>query len=245
MNYIFLSPHLDDAVLSCGAILHDLSHKQHQSVEVWTLFSGDVPAGPLSPFAAELHQRWNTGLEAPKARRAEDKLACERLGVEPRHLMLPDCIYRVRQGTNEPLIAKNDDLFHLSLEIESALVEELTQKLSLTLPANSRLVLPLGVGNHIDHLITRAVGEALSQTPFYYADFPYSGNHPEEIHQKLPKGAKCLSYPLSNQSLAAWQYAVEAYTSQISTFWPSLSQMYQAIQTYATSPHGNCLWEIN
>jgi LmbE family N-acetylglucosaminyl deacetylase len=245
MNLIFLSPHLDDAVLSCGAILYDLIHKQHHNVEVWTLFSGDVPPGPLSSFAAELHQRWNTGLEAPKARRAEDKLACERLGVEPRYLMLPDCIYRFRQGTNLPLIEKNEDLFNLPLETESSLIQELSLKLANTLPAECRLVLPLGVGGHIDHLLTRAVGETINKSPYYFADFPYSGSHPEEIAQKLPVGAECMAYPLSNQSLAAWQYAVEAYTSQISSFWPSLSQMYQAVQTYATSPQGNCLWKID
>lgn len=245
MNIIFLSPHLDDAVLSCGAILHDLAHKQHHKVEVWTLFSGDIPPGPLSPFAAELHQRWNAGMEAPKARRAEDKLACERLGAEPRYWMYPDCIYRNRQGTTEPLIVQNEDLFTLRVEEESTLLQELKKKLSQSLPADCLLVLPLGVGGHIDHLITRVVGESLTQTPNYYADFPYSGSHPEQIAEKLPTGAECLPYPLSNQSLAAWQYGVEAYTSQISTFWPSLSQMYQAIQAYATSPCGNCLWKVN
>lgn len=240
---IFLSPHLDDAVLSCGAILFDLAYKRRRKVAVWTLFSGDVPAGRLSPFAAELHSRWNTGMEAPKARRAEDKLACERLGVAPHYWMVPDCIYRNRQQSDQPLIVKNEDLFNLRVEEESALVQELSERLRQSLFPESVLVLPLGVGNHIDHLITRAVGENLVGSKYYYADYPYAGAHPDEIVQRVPGNARRIQYPLNNASLAAWQYAVEAYTSQLSTFWSSLSEMYRAIEHYANSPQGNCVWQ--
>lgn len=244
-DYIFLSPHLDDVVLSCGAIVYDLVHRQHQTVKIWTIFSGDVPDRPLSPFARELHERWQTGAEAPRMRRTEDQLACSRLGAEPSYLMYPDCIYRLRQGTDEPLITRNEDLSRLNVETELALVEELCQKIARNLSSDATVIAPIGIGNHIDHLITRAVAEKLPDTRFFYADYPYVGSHPEEIFQRLPKTAVCVQYPLNNLSLANWQYAVEAYTSQISTFWPSISDMCRAVETYALSDKGNCLWKIS
>ena len=242
-EYLILSPHLDDAVLSCGAIIYDLIHQQQHNVEIWTLFAGDPPDGSLSPFAHELHERWNTGDRAPLIRRAEDKLACERLGATPRHLTYPDCVYRLRTGSDQPLIMRNEDLFLHGFIAEIPLVEEITQKLQKNISANSILLLPLGVGNHIDHLITRAAGEKLSNSKYYYADFPYSGEHAEDIPLKIPKTATRIHYPVNNQAVAAWQYAVEAYTSQISTFWPSLNEMYQAIEYYSHSDIGNCLWK--
>lgn len=244
-EYIFISPHLDDAVLSCGAIIYYLIHQQHHTVEIWTIFAGDPPEGPLSPFAKQLHERWNTGGRAPIIRRAEDKIACNRLGATARHFAYPDCIYRFHPKTDQHLISKNDDLFGQISPEEIPLIEEIAQKLQKEIPPTSVLVLPLGVGGHIDHIITRQAAEKLSFVKYYCADFPYAGDHPEDIPQKLPAGAKSFRFPLNNQTLATWQYAVEAYSSQVSTFWPALSEMYQAIELYSHSEVGNCLWKID
>jgi LmbE family N-acetylglucosaminyl deacetylase len=242
-HYIYLSPHLDDAVLSCGAILWDQVHRR-QTVEIWTLFAGDPPPGEYSPFAQEIHRRWQTGAEAAEKRRAEDSLACERLNVAARHLQYPDCIYRTLPGTTRPLILKNDDLFQPLPAAEQPLIDEIAAHLQKILPEEALLVIPMGMGNHIDHQILRKVGETLKQALLYYPDYPYSGSHPEEIELRTPRNGICHQYPLSNLALATWQYAVEAYTSQISTFWPSLGEMYQNIENYAKSPIGNCLWQV-
>ncbi|MHC1740341.1 MAG: PIG-L deacetylase family protein [Anaerolineaceae bacterium] len=239
---IYLSPHLDDAVFSCGAIIWD-QVRRHNQVEIWTLFAADAPQTPLTPFAQEIHSRWQTGSQAPAERRAEDTLACERLGAIPRYLPYPDCIYRSIPGTNDPLIQKNEDLFQPLPAVEQPLVAEIVQHLRGLVPEESSLIIPLAVGNHIDHQITRQVGEVLTRSRFYYADFPYSGNQPEGIHELVPQNSSTYHFPVNNQSLAAWQYAIEAYGTQLSTFWPSLSKMYQAVDTYANSPLGNCLWQ--
>ena len=239
---VYLSPHLDDVVLSCGGIIwHQVQH--HDEVEIWTLFAGDPPQKELSPFAREIHQRWQTGERAAAARRAEDTLACERLEVTPRQFAYPDCIYRNSPGTDQPLIKKNEDLFQPLPACEQAFVDEITAALQQIFPLEATLVIPLAMGNHIDHQIVRLVGERLTRSRFYYADFPYSGNHPEEVQGRVPQNSSTYHFPINNQSLALWQYAVEAYTSQISTFWPSLSDMYKSLEEYAKSPFGNCLWQ--
>jgi len=239
---IYLSPHLDDAILSCGAIIWD-QVRRHDPVEIWTIFAGDPASSKFSPFAQEVHQRWQTGSQAPSVRRAEDQLACERIGAVPRHLSYPDCIYRTIPGTAHPLIEKNEDLFQPLPISQQTLQDKIVHHIRTILPAESTLIIPLGIGNHIDHQIVRRVGEILDRSRLYYADFPYSGGHPEELQDRVPQNSSTFHFPINNLSLAAWQYAVEAYTSQISTFWPSLTEMYQKIETYAKSAQGNCLWQ--
>jgi LmbE family N-acetylglucosaminyl deacetylase len=239
---VYLSPHLDDAVLSCGAIIWD-QIRRHNQVEIWTIFAGDSLQPELSPFAREIHQRWQTGDSAPSLRRAEDNLACERLGVVPQHLPYPDCIYRRVPGTDRPLIEKKEDLFQPLSESERPLVDEIVRHIRQNLPSEATLVIPLGIGNHIDHQIVRQVGEVLNPSRFHYADFPYSAGHTEELQQLLPQGSSTFHFPINNQSLAAWQFAIEAYTSQLSSFWSSLSGMYNSLDAYAKTPLGNCLWQ--
>ncbi len=239
---IYLSPHLDDAVLSCGAIIWNQIHSDRAAVEIWTIFSGDPPPGRLFPFARLLHLRWKTGAEGPAARRVEDNTACRTLGCAPVHLNLPDCIYRSIPGTNQPRIRKNDDLFRFNPAKDNPLIEELTQVINAALPEKSILVVPLGVGGHIDHLITRAAAESLDMPLRYFADFPYSGDHPEDIERITDRSLKSIQYPLSGAALQAWQTAIMAYRSQISSFWPSDEKMKIAVSDYASKPYGNCLW---
>ncbi|NTV35511.1 MAG: PIG-L family deacetylase, partial [Anaerolineaceae bacterium] len=74
MHWIFLSPHFDDAVFSCGGLIYE-QVQQGDQVEIWTICAGDLPEGQLSPFAEELHARWTTGRETISSRAAEDQLA--------------------------------------------------------------------------------------------------------------------------------------------------------------------------
>src|SRR5512138_416649 len=98
MRWVYLSPHFDDAVLSCGGLISD-QLKSGLAVEVWTVCAGSPDPGlPLSTFAQGLHNRWGTGLEAVAARRVEDEAAIHRLGACSRYWNLPDCIYRRLPG---------------------------------------------------------------------------------------------------------------------------------------------------
>jgi len=63
MDWVFLSPHLDDAVLSCGGFIFELIQKGER-VEICTICAGDPPPGELSPLAEMLHQRWGVTAQA-------------------------------------------------------------------------------------------------------------------------------------------------------------------------------------
>ena len=110
MRYFFISPHLDDAVLSCGGIIHFLVNEGHQ-VDIWTIFSGDPEDQNFSDFAKNLHKRWKLENQNPSdARRLEDDNACLVLGTKFIHFPYQDCIYREYEN-GIPIIQKEEDLF--------------------------------------------------------------------------------------------------------------------------------------
>ena len=143
------------------------------AVEVWTIFAGDPPDGELTPFARSLHDRWRTDRHAAAVRRMEDLKACARLGADAVHFHYPDCIYRRIPDTLEPVIVENDDLFKPLHPAEMILVKQIQQVLQEFIPPGAKLVLPLTVGDHIDHQITRLAGEGVPVVTCYYAEYPY------------------------------------------------------------------------
>ena len=95
MRWIIISPHFDDAVLSCGGLIWE-SARRGRTVEIWTIFAGYPSPGPLSELAARIHAQWGTGdaRQTVDLRRAEDRAAAALVGATARHFSNPDCIYR-------------------------------------------------------------------------------------------------------------------------------------------------------
>ena len=57
-EWIFLSTHFDDVVLSAGGMVWELV-KRGEHVEIWTICAGDPPFDkPLSDYAQMLHIFW-------------------------------------------------------------------------------------------------------------------------------------------------------------------------------------------
>jgi len=248
--WIYLSPHFDDAVLSCGGLIWQQA-QAGQRVEVWTVCAGEIPPGPLTPFAQELHARWGTGLLSVARRRAEDEAACQAVGAAARGFTLPDCIYRRLPDSAEPVVIQEEDLWQPVHPGEAALVDQvrawilhgLGKSGGTGLAKNVHLVSPLAVGGHMDHRLVRAAAEALGLPLWYYADYPYAAKTGFDPRQWLDGGYRVHAVRPSLAALAAWQTGVAAYTSQISSFWPSLEDMRLAIESYARTPPGRSLWK--
>lgn len=238
-RWIFLSPHFDDAVLSCGGMLWELAQDGHR-VEVWTICAGDPPPGHLPPFAAELHARWQMEAHSVAARAAEDRAACQAVSAAWRHFYLPDCIYRWLPDET-PLIHRRDDLFDLRKPLNPVEVEQVRGWLAENLPAGSRLVVPLTIGGHIDHRTVRAAAEGLPIRLWYYADYPYVVTEKINLRAWLGAGWRRRRFAVSPAGLAAWQAGIACYASQISSFWHSLDEMRAAMQAYLEQG-GSSLW---
>jgi LmbE family N-acetylglucosaminyl deacetylase len=245
MRWVYLSPHFDDVVLSCGGLVWE-QVKSGQKVEIWTVCAGmPQPDEPLSAFSQQLHERWQTGVSAVSTRKLEDQTAVGRLGAQPVYWHLPDCIYR-RLPDGTWLVNGEDDLWQPLNPQEEPVVKELCAWLTAHLLPGDQLVSPLTLGNHVDHhLVRAAVERAARQNNFplyFYADYPYALNATKELAGKLGEGWEEICFPVSQAALNHWQDAVAGYTSQISTFWGGLDEMKASLETYWRSGGGTCLW---
>ncbi len=244
MQWVYLSPHLDDVALSCGGLLWEQA-QVGDITAVWTICAGEPPAGPLSRFAGELHRRWEVGREAIEARREEDRVSCAALGAGYQHLPMPDCIYRRSPTTGDALYASESAIFSPlhpeETDLSDSLAGMLAQKLH-NMATQPRLICPMGLGGHVDHRLTRTAAERLGTPLWYYIDYPYVLDHYAAIATYLPEGWVPVIYPLSAAGLRAWEEAVAAHHSQISTFWPDEPAMRSAIRDYARQNGGLRLW---
>ena len=170
---VILSPHLDDAALSCGGLLHALQAR------VSTLVVS-ICCGTLRVLAADgssklAHRR---GHVSPRTRRREDITAMHSVNADFVHLSFADGIYR-RSPLTGKLIYRNERERWVSPRVEDmAHIEELYLVLRrLCLDLGSLLLLsPMGIGNHVDHQITAQVAVRLAAagaTLLFYEDFPY------------------------------------------------------------------------
>jgi LmbE family N-acetylglucosaminyl deacetylase len=225
-----LSPHLDDAVLSCGGLIARWINRGYD-VTVVTVFAGDPPAGPLSALAQELHARSGQEDGAVATRRAEDRIACGRLGASVVHLTFPDAIYRL-DPAGLPLYPTEDSLFGPIRAEEGPLADAVAVAISQASDAQSTLLCPLGIGGHVDHRLTRSAAEKLGPGLWYYRDLPYDnrgGSLPAGT--SLPTGVEAV-LGLAPEEIESWATAVAEYRSQVSTFWADEAELLQELTEY-------------
>jgi LmbE family N-acetylglucosaminyl deacetylase len=241
MRWIYISPHLDDAVLSAGGFLYEQA-QAGVPVEIWTIVCGFPPAGELTPFAQMLHQMWGTGTaeETVKLRRAEDVKAASIVGAKTVHFDVPDCIYR-RGPDGEPLYL---NVFIQLHEAEARLPDQIAQTIALRLKADDQVICQLGIGGHVDHILVRQAVERLNRPLWYAADIPYLFNQPGELALQTA-GMKESLYPITEAGLKAWIEAVLAYKSQLSTLFESLEKMREDFRSYCSERGGLTLWQRN
>lgn len=238
---IFLSPHLDDAVYSCGGIIRELVNRGI-AVEVWSIFTADPPDGNLSLFAQSLHARWMETANPYWIRREEDKHALALLGAACQHLYYPDCIYRRDPLSREPIIKKDEDLFSDAYVVEKELLANLVKDLKSRLPKNADIISPLGMGGHIDHRVTRMAAEQLGKPLWFYADYPYAAKDPSKVNSYLPQNAEAEVLDISESGLVGWLKGIACYPSQISSFWASEDSMEKEVRAYANLQISRTLW---
>jgi LmbE family N-acetylglucosaminyl deacetylase len=242
--YIFVSPHLDDAILSCGGIIHSLISSGH-IVEIWTIFAG-LPENILfTDFAKRLHLRWNLeDQNAIKYRREEDKKACKILGAKYKYFNFLDCIYR-HKNDGQPLVSKEDNLFQDIDGNQLLLVKEIANSIYKKLPENTILISPLAIGKHVDHQIVKmALISKSKQNLWFYVDYPYVVKESSSFSPTFKGDLQEENFLLMDINLKKWKLAVSAYQSQISTFWNGNIEMFQKIDDYVSSGGGNKLWKI-
>lgn len=239
-THIFLSPHLDDAVLSCGGLIHQLAQSGAPATVI-TVMAGDVPPdAPMTPFIKEHFERWELYPDPVPGRKQEDQAALALLGATAQFGTVPDALYRT-DGAGTPLYPDLDRLFGTVDPADPAWQQP--DHLIQYLDPQTTIYAPLGAGHHVDHQIVRdiVVKWLLNHHPqvaiFFYEEYPYSANDTEAIIQaaraELPFTLQPVVRHINDQALAAKIEAIACYQSQISTFWDDLPAMTAATRRYA------------
>lgn len=184
-EFVFVSPHLDDAALSCGQLILELL-KKRKKVSVVNIFT-KAHKGPYTLSAKKYlidSGGYSDATDLYKKRIEEDKAALSSIKVENIiNLGFCDALFRKRESKN-PLGKYISELDHYYPTYRWHVLGErcshdvvslnLQRKLKKIVNKNAMVVAPYGVGGHVDHLITRAVCEELFKNIVLYSDFPYN-----------------------------------------------------------------------
>jgi LmbE family N-acetylglucosaminyl deacetylase len=233
---IYLSPHLDDVVLSCGGQIAQQT-RLGKRVLVVTVCAGDPPPRSLaSVFVQELHARW--GVYDPVAtRRAEDLASLAVLGAEALHLNVLDCIYRLGPQSGGPLYPDEEALFGAVAEQDKGLIEQIANQLRRLEPLwGAAVYAPLSIGYHVDHQLARAAAErwgAPGGLLAYYEDYPYAED-PSEAGAGLVDSLVPSLVWLDSLDMACKAAAVACHRSQLSTFFDGEAEMARRLAAFAS-----------
>ena len=246
-DHVYLSPHLDDAALSCGGAIarNGVAHARVLVVTICT--AAPSPEGPFSALAEELHSTWGLApAEAVSVRLHEDEMAMERLGADSYWAGMLDAIYRRPDAYNsdETIFGQPapDDPLSPAL---GAFIGALSERVP-----SATLYAPLGVGNHVDHQITHATALAVAgPTVAFYEDFPYVAK-PQALDLRLQAvGAEFVTSTIDiDATLMRKIGAIEAYASQIVSLFGDADTMRRTVVEYAEAlrpdvgTYGERLW---
>jgi hypothetical protein len=154
-NRVVMSPHFDDAVLSCWCAI--TGGGEGVQVTVVTVFGGTPPAGVAvgdwdrAAGAADPQTGWRT-------RCAEDEAVLTAAGARVVHLPFVDAQYRTEGVPRAAVAAALADLVREADEVW----------------------IPAGIGGHADHLLVAEIGQLVSggRRRCLYADLPYAAAAP-------------------------------------------------------------------
>ncbi len=241
---IYLSPHLDDAALSCGGrIVQQTS--QHEPVLIVTHMAGQpTPYLRLSAFAQELHQRWGLPQNTMLVRRDEDAAACQVLRADFEHWDFLDAIYRTDPATGEQCYPTWETITTSQHPLDEATIDQLAQRFA-QLPPADEIVVPLTAGQHVDHRLVRQAAEQAfgAERLLYYEDYPYAAKQ-GAVEAVLHPTMQSTQIMLPETAVITKTEAIWAYASQRSSFFEDWVDAQKKIRAYAEQVGGERYWQL-
>lgn len=209
---LVISPHLDDAAFSVGPLLAEFADRA--KIVVATVFT----KSELNPAGFALACQLDKGLSAEAdymaIRRTEDIEWSKRIGAEAAHGAFAEAPHRGYHSSKE--------LFGPALPTDD--LEDVLTSWFLALAQTfepSAILCPIGVGDHVDHVLVSKFARTSLESKFplfFFKDQPYASKlntfHVADYFGDVNAWHE-LRMPLSENSLAKAQFAVEAYKSQI------------------------------
>lgn len=176
---VFLSPHFDDAILSAGGLLSYLA-AAHKPIRVFSVFTA---ASDLETNETKKLVSWGgfiTVTDYIAARHLEDQEAIASLGeISVSSLGFTDSVWRT-DDSGQPLYREN--AIGVINDHDRALIPKLTTAFQILVknPQDTAVFGPLAIGRHVDHYLVREAVINAFPHAFFYADYPYTENYPDE-----------------------------------------------------------------
>ena len=174
-HIIFISPHLDDAVLSSAMFIKKLRllNKKMTVITVFTEATQGRQSKQITDFLKTCG--YNNSKAFFKQRRLEDLNALKLLGVKCIHLKFIDAGWR-KNKNQSPLYPDGKSIRSGNIEKEDKKIIK-TSMVSIKNFIGSRkrtlLVAPLGIGNHVDHVLVNKVIIKFKMDKLFWEDYPY------------------------------------------------------------------------
>lgn len=229
---LFLSPHLDDVVFSCGGLLAQLGDAGWRTV-LATAFTRSVPGPTGFALECQTSKGLPASLDYMALRRDEDRVAATLLGVHDLHwLDLPEAPHRGYHDAPAlfgPVLDGDEVWRPLAARIQ-ALLDDLQPTLVLA---------PQGLGSHVDHrqMITALLTLLRPPGLTFYRDTPYAirnqSARPDVRLSGLSGCAAGIAAGLGRKVAASC-----AYASQVGFQFGGAAALDQALRAFASSEGG-------
>ncbi len=185
INCYFLSPHLDDAVLSAGGLMSRLTKRTN--VTVINIFTKAGRKSTLSAQKSTQRAGFSSANSYYKERVVEDSIVMKRMGVNVVNLGFSEALWRKKYSQNflEKFLSTFLTEFSVMYPIyrlniigkkiakqDVKTVDLIKNKLSF-IEKNAYVFAPLAVGGHVDHTLTFKSSEDFHNV-IYWSDFPYN-----------------------------------------------------------------------
>ena len=230
---IVLSPHLDDAVLSCGALMNYAS--KETCVTAVTFFTEG--SEPPYTYSARCYLRQTRAHHANSlflARRVEDQAVLRGAGINYVHVGLTEVLFRRR---TQPLLNRLPWASRLIPELsylyptyrlhvirggispdDASTIHRILDTIDHLSQKSSTLFLaPLAVGGHKDHILVRTAAELSRKRVAYYSDFPYNTRYSVDLSFVQRKSLVQATW---THDLAAKLPLIRAYRTQVDALFP-------------------------
>jgi LmbE family N-acetylglucosaminyl deacetylase len=225
--WLVLSPHLDDAAFSLGPLI--ASATMNCAVTVATAFTASVAEPSGFALACQTDKGLPVEADYMALRRQEDIKWASQLNTTTHHGPLPEAPHR-GYNSAEALFSG----IHGHDRVGEALTGWLSQTIAEFTP--DLVFVPLGVGNHVDHLWLRHAAETAlpdGLAVIYYQDQPYCWKRrhsPKDLSQSHAKGLAIHRLIPNRTAVHRALNANECYATQIPFQFGSCTAMHQQLR---------------
>ena len=222
-QYIFLSPHLDDAVLSCAFLLEKLK-KLKKKVRVVTVFckASNPPYTDLAKkFMSECG--YDNPEELFEVRKKEDIEVAKILNFKYLHLDFIDAACRKSMiPFFVHVYPKENQQFSGKLAFEDWLLKRKIRRSLKTLLeslSDTILLAPLGIGGHADHVMMRKIALEMNVNKLFWEDYPY--NKDRRLLEKFMKNQRIKKVLDLSGNYSNKKKYISLYSSQLPSLFPN------------------------